>query len=148
MPSSSLVRVPFMYSLAPCRSDPQTINQGESNISDDSQQPQQQSKRLSKSIEKKLNRRIESFLDKESIRLFHLFLYWIFDSLLHFMISNCFYVTETEGKGNELFYFQKKIWFEIVKDNLQQFEHHFAPVSVSSLCYPSNIRLSASMSVQ
>jgi hypothetical protein len=70
-------------------------------------------------------------LDQECNQLAYSLIYWIFVNIINFLISNAFYVTEIEGKGSQVFYFQKKVWNEIVQKNMKSFHHHFVPILLS-----------------
>jgi hypothetical protein len=70
-------------------------------------------------------------LDQECNHLAYSLIYWIFVNIINFLISNAFYVTEIEGKGSQVFYFQKKVWNEIVQKNMKSFHHHFVPILLS-----------------
>lgn len=72
-----------------------------------------------------------SQIDHESMIVGYGWVYWIFNSLINYALSNAFYITEIEGKGLQLFYFSKKVWNKIVKKNMTSFYHHFVPVSLN-----------------
>jgi hypothetical protein len=67
-------------------------------------------------------------LDRESTKLCHLMIQFIFNVFINFFISNAFYVTEIEGKGYRLYYFEKEVWNQVVKRNMSAIHHHFQPV--------------------
>lgn len=74
-----------------------------------------------------------SQIDHESMIVGYGWVYWIFNSLINYALSNAFYITEIEGKGLQLFYFSKKAWYQIVKKKMTSFYHHFVPVSLPLL---------------
>jgi hypothetical protein len=75
-----------------------------------------------------------STLDRECTKLCHLIIQFIFNVFINFFISNAFYVTEIEGKGSRLFYFEKEVWNQIVKRNMNSINHHFEPVTPFCYC--------------
>lgn len=63
-------------------------------------------------------------------QLLHHFLYWLVTDFVLPLLSVCFYATEVEGRGSEVFYYRKPNWAIIVRRGVAQIKDHFMPVSV------------------
>jgi hypothetical protein len=61
-------------------------------------------------------------------------LHWLFVDFIMDLITANFYVTEVEGKQQELFYFKKKTWLDTVRAHLPLFHEQFVPVSAHFNC--------------
>lgn len=64
-------------------------------------------------------------------------MYWIFTEFVNPLIAICFYVTEGEGKGSELFHYRKPVWSGLLRRGEAQLKDSFAAV-VS--CYNFHFR--------
>lgn len=56
------------------------------------------------------------------------FVTWLFNRVIAVILAQTFYVTEAEGHGTEIFYFQKHIWRHIVHRHLHEFADRFVAI--------------------
>lgn len=57
--------------------------------------------------------------------------YWIYKAIINVSLSSYFYITECEGCGSELFYFQKSIWSKIIRLGSNQIYQSFVPIETN-----------------
>ena len=60
--------------------------------------------------------------------LLHSFVYWLVSDFIHPLICTHFYVTEGEGCGNQVLWYQRCVWTSVVRAGLKQIEPHFMSV--------------------
>jgi len=65
-------------------------------------------------------------------KLFIKFMHWIFSDFINPLVSCSFYVTEVEGRANEVLFFRKPIWSFIVRHGIVQMKNHFMPVRIQA----------------
>jgi hypothetical protein len=53
---------------------------------------------------------------------------WMYESFINPMLSSYFYITEAEGRGTEVLFYRKPIWFRILQKAKDNMDDHFMQV--------------------
>ena len=64
----------------------------------------------------------------EQYALLYAFVYWIFTEIIHPLLCSNFYVTEAEGRGMEVLYYEKESWSKLVSEGFRQVSKHFVKI--------------------
>ena len=54
--------------------------------------------------------------------------FWMYESFINPMLSSYFYITEAEGRGTEVLFYRKPIWFRILQKAKENMDDHFMQV--------------------
>jgi len=60
--------------------------------------------------------------------LLHAFVYWLIADFIHPLLCTYLYATEAEGRGNQVLWYRKSAWAQIVRAGLAQIQPHFVKI--------------------
>jgi len=60
--------------------------------------------------------------------ILHAFVYWLIADFIHPLICSHLYATEAEGRGNQVLWYRKSAWTQIVRAGLAQIQPHFVKI--------------------